>query len=96
MPSPVSDPGINYADLAMVPSLAKAHGTVMGLTFVVFLPLGAVIIRLSRRKYVVWIYAIWQLVAIAFMLAGLAAGIRVGKTLDIVCLSTASSSRSLC
>ncbi|KAH6704100.1 hypothetical protein BKA61DRAFT_617862 [Leptodontidium sp. MPI-SDFR-AT-0119] len=60
-----------YQDLNLVPALAKAHGLVMSIAFVVLK---------SKRR--VWIHISLQLVGWVLMLTGLATGIRVGKILD--------------
>jgi len=78
------NPNIIYEDLPKVPSLATAHGTLMGLAFVVILPLGAVLIRVVRSRVSVWIHAACQLVGLALTIAGLAMGIRMAKILDRV------------
>ncbi|EFY94379.1 eukaryotic cytochrome b561 domain protein [Metarhizium robertsii] len=76
------NPNIIYADLPKVPSLAKTHGILMGLTFAVILPLGALLIRIPNVKYGVWIHAGWQLIGWACMIAGMVMGIRMGNILD--------------
>lgn len=78
------NPNIIYADLPKVPSLAKTHGILMGLTFAVILPLGALLIRIPNVKYGVWIHAGWQLIGWACMIAGMVMGIRMGNILDRV------------
>lgn len=78
---------IIFADLPKIPSLAKAHGITMGISFVVLFPLGAFLIRLVRAgRYTVWIHAACQLLGWMLMLVGLATGIRMGKILDRVCV----------
>jgi hypothetical protein len=78
-------PNIIYADLPKVPSLAKAHGILMGLAFAVIFPLGSLIIRIPNGKFGVWPHAAWQLVGWACMIAGMVVGIRTGHILDRVC-----------
>lgn len=78
------NPNIIYADLPKVPSLAKAHGILMGIAFAVILPLGSLLVRVPNVKYGVWIHACWQLVCWVFMIAGLVMGIRMGHILDRV------------
>jgi hypothetical protein len=82
---PPPDSKIIYQDLPKVPSFAKAHGVLMGLTFVVILPLGAFFIRSFRSKNIAWIHAACQLTGLVTMIAGMAMGIRLGKILDRVC-----------
>ncbi|OQD84849.1 hypothetical protein PENANT_c011G10889 [Penicillium antarcticum] len=71
-----------YEDLPLVPKYLKIHGIVMGLAFAVMMPLGVLIIRISKVKGTIWIHAGWQLVSWALMIAGLVSGIRVGQILD--------------
>ncbi|KAL4941770.1 hypothetical protein BDV06DRAFT_175991 [Aspergillus oleicola] len=79
---PQISPGIIYEDLHLVPAFAKAHGLVMGIAFGIVFPLGAILLRLFRSKYSVYVHIAFQLVAYVLMIAGLAIGIRVGKILD--------------
>jgi len=81
---PLSNPNILYEDLPKVPSFAKAHGSLMGLAFVIIMPMGAVIIRTVRGKNAVWIHAACQLLGWVLMVGGLATGIRLGNILDRV------------
>ena len=81
-PRPI--PNIIFEDLPKVPAFATAHGTSMGLAFVVFLPLGAFLIRFVRSKGSVWIHAACQLLGLALAIAGLATGIRLGRIIDRV------------
>ncbi|KAK4442821.1 cytochrome b561/ferric reductase [Podospora aff. communis PSN243] len=73
---------IIFQDLPKVPSLATAHGTSMGLAFVVFFPLGALLVRFINSKHTVWIHAFCQLIGLALTIAGLATGIRMAKIID--------------
>ena len=52
-----------------------AHGAIMGLTFVIVFPLGAVIIRLCSIKALVWVHAMVQIFGYILALAGLGLGI---------------------
>lgn len=79
-------PNIVYGDLPKVPSLAKAHGSLMGLAFVVIFPIGAVLVRAVRTKNAIWIHATCQLVGWILMIGGLVCGIKMGKILDRVSL----------
>lgn len=79
---------IIFQDLPKVPSLAKVHGTTMGLAFVVFMPLGAFLIRFLRVKHAVWVHASCQLAGLALMIAGLASGIRLAKIIGQVRMSS--------
>lgn len=67
-----------------MPDLAKAHGTVMGVTFVIVFPLGAVLMRVAKFKGAVWVHAAVQLLGWALMIAGLGLGVRLGKIVDYV------------
>jgi predicted phage tail protein len=73
-----------FEDLHLVPDLAKAHGTVMGVTFVIVFPLGAVLMRVAKFKGAVWVHAAVQLLGWALMIAGLGLGVRLGKIVDYV------------
>lgn len=78
------DPNIDFANLYKVPNYAKAHGTLMGLAFVVVYPFGAITIRLVKAKNVVWIHAACQLTGWVVMITGLAMGISMASILDLV------------
>ena len=65
---------------AIVGKATIAHGTIMGLAFVLFYPSGAMIIRLSSFPGVVWVHVGIQLFAYLFALAGLGLGIYIGVT----------------
>jgi len=82
----LGNPNIIYEDLPKVPSLAKAHGSLMGLAFVVIFPVGAVLIRVVRTKNAIWIHTTCQFVGWVLMIGGLACGIKMGKILDRVSL----------
>jgi len=73
-----------YSNLGTVPSLAKAHGTLMGLAFIVILPLGAFLVRFVRSKHAVWIHATCQLLGFAFVAAGLGVGVHMANVLHIL------------
>jgi hypothetical protein len=75
---------IIFQDLPKVPSLATIHGTAMGLAFVVFMPLGAFLVRFLHVKRTVAIHAACQLIGLALMLAGLGSGIRLAKIIGRV------------
>ena len=75
---------IIYSDLHLLPSYTKAHGTLMGLAFVIFFPMGAFLIRASHSKVILWIHIVCQMTGWILMVAGLVIGIRIGKILDIV------------
>ena len=54
-----------------------AHGTIMGLAFVLFYPIGAMTIRLLSFPGVVWVHAGMQAFAYLFALTGLGLGIYI-------------------
>ena len=88
-------PNAKYDQFYKIPSLTTAHGTLMGLTFVVILPLGSIIIRLVKSKHGVWIHAACQMIGWVLMLAGLAKGIQLADIVDIVSMSPHSCSHWL-
>ncbi|KAK3312690.1 integral membrane protein [Apodospora peruviana] len=71
-----------FEDQASVPSLATAHGILMGLAFVVFMPIGAVLIRSIESKNALWIHASCQLTGLALVIAGLVTGVRLFQIKD--------------
>jgi hypothetical protein len=75
---------INYEELYLMPALLKAHGSVMGTTFVIILPLGAWCVHLIQSKNGVWIHVAVQLLGWVMMLAGLGLGTKAGTIVDIV------------
>lgn len=81
---PGFDPNIIFEDLPKVPSLAKTHGILMGLAFVLVLPMGAVFIRIPNLKYGLWLHIGCQLVGWVLMIAGMAMGIKMANILDLV------------
>lgn len=81
---PGISPNVIFEDLHLIPDLAKTHGILMGLVFVVIYPLGSFIIRASRAKNLVWFHVGAQFVGWAIMLGGLAVGVRMAKILDRV------------
>lgn len=78
---------VQYQDLHLVPSYLKAHGILMGLAFVVFFPMGTIMVRTMNFKGIVWAHAACQLVGWILMIAGLAMGTRVATIIDIVSIS---------
>ena len=54
-----------------------AHGTIMGLAFVIFLPLGAILIRVASFRGLVWVHAVIQSFAYALALVGLGLGLYI-------------------
>ena len=75
---------IDVQELYLLPALLKAHGSIMGITFLIILPLGAWCIRLVQSKNGVWLHVTVQLLGWVMMLAGLGLGIKAGTIIDIV------------
>ena len=84
---PGISPNVIFEDLPLIPNLAKAHGILMGLVFVVIFPLGSFIIRSSKSKNLVWFHVAAQIIGWGMMLGGLATGIKMANILDRVYLS---------
>jgi len=57
--------------------MSVAHGILMGITFAVLFPLGAIVMRVFSFRGLVWFHAGWQAVAYAIALAGLGLGVWV-------------------
>lgn len=74
-----------YEELHLVPSLLKAHGSVMGIAFVIIFPLGAWLVRFQGPRKSIWTHLSIQIVGLVLMLAGLGTGIKQGTILDLVC-----------
>lgn len=81
---PNMNSNVIFEDLPKIPNLAKAHGILMGLAFVVVFPLGSFIIRSSKTRNMIWFHTACQLVGWGMMLGGLATGIKMGNILDRV------------
>ncbi|SPO03148.1 uncharacterized protein DNG_05830 [Cephalotrichum gorgonifer] len=81
---PGISPNAIFEDLHKVPDLAKTHGVLMGLVFVIIFPLGSFIIRLSRKRNMVWFHTTCQIIGWALMLAGLSMGIKLANILDLL------------
>ena len=75
---------INYEELYLMPALLKAHGSVMGTTFLIILPLGAWCARLFQSKNGVWLHVAVQLLGWVMMFGGLGLGTKAGSIVDIV------------
>lgn len=52
-----------------------AHGIIMGVVFAVILPLGAVVLRVTKSRNTIWIHAGWQIFALVLAIAGLGLGV---------------------
>lgn len=59
-----------------------AHGTIMGLTFVIIYPLGAILIRLLSFSGLVWVHAATQIFAYILALTGLGLGVYIALKPD--------------
>lgn len=59
---PGMSPDVIFEDLPKIPNLAKAHGILMGLAFVVVFPVGSFIIRSSRTRNMIWFHTACQVV----------------------------------
>ncbi len=56
---------------------AIVHGTIMGFTFAFLFPLGAILIRVSSFRGLIWVHAALQSFAYAIALVGLGLGIYI-------------------
>ena len=65
---------------AKIRKIEMAHGTLMSLAFVIFLPMGAMIIRLLSFRNLVWVHAGIQIFAYTMALAGMGLGVYLGVT----------------
>ena len=54
-----------------------AHGTIMGLAFVIVYPLGAILIRLLSFSGLIWVHAVTQGFAYILALTGLGLGVYI-------------------
>lgn len=72
---------INFAYLSKV---RLAHGIVLGLAFLLFFPLGALIIRLATFKATIWVHASVQMLSYTLAIAGLGMGIWMATTLPLL------------
>lgn len=81
---PGMSPDVIFEDLSKVPNLAKAHGILMSLTFLIMFPLGSFIIRSSRTRNMIWFHTAFQVVGWGMMLGGLVMGIKMANILGRV------------
>lgn len=61
-----------------------AHGTVMGLAFALFFPIGSILIRILSFSGLVWVHAATQLLGYALAIVGLGTGIHIALKPDRV------------
>ena len=82
----VAEQELIVSELPLVPGLAKAHGVLMAVTFVIVLPTGAILLRLLNLKgsTAIGVHAAIQLSGWVLMIAGLAEGVRVAKIIASV------------
>ena len=85
---------IIYQDLYLMPALLKAHGSIMGVTFLIVLPFGAWCVRLVQSKYGVLLHVAVQLLGWIMMLAGLGLGTKTGTIVDTVGLDSTRNSEA--
>ena len=67
-------------DIKKLRASTIAHGTLLGLAFVIVYPLGAILVRVLSFKGAVWVHAGTQVFAYALALAGLGLGVYIGVT----------------
>ncbi|KAI9755621.1 MAG: hypothetical protein M4579_004194 [Chaenotheca gracillima] len=77
-----SSSGDSSSSMSMRSRVVIAHGTIMGLAFVIFFPLGALTIRVLRMKGLVWVHAGSQIFAYTVALAGFGLGVWIAVTGD--------------
>ena len=63
-----------------------AHGVLMGLAVVLFLPLGALLMRLPGSKNMLWVHAACQLFGLIVLILGFAMGVWTSIIHTEVCL----------
>lgn len=63
-----------------------AHGVVAGLAFVIFLPIGAILLRGINSPKAVFIHRVWQIVSLGIMLLGFALGLWLSYLHNEVCV----------
>lgn len=76
--APISNP------LADIETMQKAHGIIMGLTFVILFPLGGLIMRILGFGGVVWFHAAWQILSLLLFTAAFGIGVHMAEELDYV------------
>ena len=75
-----SDGGSSGGDQQKRDRAVIAHGTTMSLAFVLFFPIGAIIIRLFNFRGLVWVHVATQISAYMVALAGLGLGVYIAVT----------------
>ena len=73
-------------------ALEMAHAILATLAWVIFFPLGAVLMRMLRAETTIWIHALVQLSSIAIITAAAGLGIKLAKETAQVRLHTLPNS----
>jgi hypothetical protein len=71
------------SELYRLPSLLKAHGTIMGVAFTLLFPIGAILIRIPHKS-AAKLHMACQLLGYTLTIIGLALGTRTGLIIDLV------------
>lgn len=69
-------------DQGLVTRARIAHGTIMGLAFVLFFPIGGIIIRVLSFRGLIWVHAGLQLLTYTLALAGMGLGVYIALKPD--------------
>lgn len=69
-------------DRGMVTRARIAHGTIMGLAFALFFPMGGIIIRVLSFRGFIWVHAGLQTFTYALVLAGMGLGVYIARKPD--------------
>lgn len=64
-------------DEGMVIRARIAHGTILGLAFALFFPIGGIIIRVLSFRGLIWVHAGLQMLTYALALAGMGLGVYI-------------------
>lgn len=64
-------------DEGMVTRAKIAHGTILGLAFAIFFPIGGIIIRVLSFRGLIWVHAGLQMLTYALALAGMGLGVYI-------------------
>ena len=69
-------------DQGMVTRARIAHGTIMGLAFALFFPIGGIIIRVLSFRGLIWVHAGLQTLTYTLVLAGMGLGVYIARKPD--------------
>lgn len=69
-------------DEGMVTRAKIAHGTIMGLAFALFFPIGGIIIRVLSFRGLIWVHAGLQMLTYTLALAGMGLGVYIALKPD--------------